>query len=186
MTFKHQVLEVVASSVLFDVTNLNQTVLPDFQRMFLSLDKESVVLTLLACWPMIWHICRPKLPSLRHFGKVTQFLPDKTFTMFFGFISKVIMGLMGLEMRLSVEVLKHLMITPIILHASYSIYHPNCFTQLRTIFVSSLSATLLSVVIVTVFLSQVYAPWLDPALSVLDSLVFASVISAVGKLSHQT
>ena len=183
MIFKHQILEVVASSVLFNVTN--PEMLPGSRSMFLAINQEFVVLNLISCWLMFWHICRWILATLRQsrtFCKVTQFLPDKGFTIMFGFLHKVSLGLIGLELSLSVDVLKHLMITPIVLHASYSIYHPNCFTQLRTIFLTSITATLLSVFSVTVFLSQVYAPWLDQSISVFDSLIFASAMSAVGNI----
>ena len=99
----------VASSVLFNVTN--PEMLPGSRSMFLAINQEFVVLNLISCWLMFWHICRWILATLRQsrtFCKVTKFLPDKGFTIMFGFLHKVSLGLIGLELSLSVDVLKHL------------------------------------------------------------------------------
>ena len=175
--FKHQMLEVVASSVLFNITN--PTLPPDVESLFFAFDKNMVVFTLISFW-LFLYICLSsvKMPIL---SRVGEFFPIQGIIMFCGFITKVLMGFMDLDFSPTRDVLKHLMITPIILHNAYSLYHPNCYGQLRTILAISLTATVLNVGILALLLYVVYAPWLDPDLTVFDCLTFSSIISAVGK-----
>ena len=174
---RHQMLEVVASSVLFNITNPSEP--PDPEKLFVAPDKNMMVLTLVSFWLFLYICLRIlRIPVLR---RVNEFFPDQGIIMFCGFISKLLMGFMELEFELSTYVLKHLVITPIILHQAYSLNHPNCYGQLRTILLIALTATVLNVAIVSVLLHQVYAPWLNPELTVFDCLTFSSLISAIGK-----
>ena len=90
------------------------------------------------------------------------------------------MGMMGLELKVPKAVLRHLMITPIILNASYSLYHPNCTNQMVTIVMTAVTSTVMNFLLVGVMLRGVYAPWFDPEMTVFDAFTFSSIISAVG------
>ena len=113
--------------------------------------------------------------------RLTNLLPEKGWIMLFGYLFKLLIGQMDLESNLSPDVVQHVIITTIILHASCSLYHENCYTQLWTILAMAAINTLLTITTVSLFLSQVYAPWVDPELTVFDCLAFSCIICAVGK-----
>ena len=76
------------------------------------------------------------------------------------------------------EIYLEVLIAPIILHASYSLYHPHFFGQIGTILILAFLATTLNVVVITPIVSLIYGPT-HPDFNVFDSLTFASLISAV-------
>ena len=76
------------------------------------------------------------------------------------------------------EIYLEVLIAPIILHASYSLYHPHFFGQIGTILILAFLATTLNVLVITPTVSLIYGPG-HPDFNVFDSLTFASLISAV-------
>ena len=70
------------------------------------------------------------------------------------------------------------LITPIILHASYTLYHPHFFGQVGTILIMAFIATVLNVVVITPIVYFIYHQ-IDQKFDLLDSLTYASLISAV-------
>ena len=179
-SFKHQLLEVVASGVLFNISN--PSVPPDAEELFLSMDKSWLLETLISCWLLFyfsWNVSSIKqLPTV---NRITNLLPEKGWIMLFGYLFKLLIGQMDLESNLSPDVVQHVIITTIILQASCSLYHQDCYTQLGTILVMAAINTLLTITSVSLFLSLVYAPWVNPELTVFDCLTFSCIISAVGK-----
>ena len=71
-----------------------------------------------------------------------------------------------------------ILIAPIILHASYTLYHPHFFGQVGTILIMAFIATVLNVVIITPVVLFIYNK-IDPKFDLFDSLTYASLISAV-------
>lgn len=179
-SLKHQLLEVVASGVLFPITN--EAVPPDVGELFLTQDQNMVVMTLISCWLLFYmSISVSSIKQRPVFKRITDVLPEKGWIMLFGFLTKSLIGLLDLESNMSTDVVQHLVITTIILHASYSLYHQNCYTQLWTILVMAVTNTFLTLTLVTILLGKIYAPWLDPELTWFDCLTFSSIICAVGK-----
>ena len=76
------------------------------------------------------------------------------------------------------EIYLEFLIAPIILHASYSLYHPHFFGQIGTILIMAFLATSLNVLVITPIVSLIYRH-IDQDFNVFDSLTFASLISAV-------
>ena len=74
-----------------------------------------------------------------------------------------------------------ILIIPIILHASYSLFHPHFFGQLGTILILSFVGTLLNVIVITGIIYPVYN-YYDNEFNLFHCLTFASVISAVVSL----
>ena len=182
-SFKHQLLEVVASGVLFNISN--PSVPPDVEELLLSQDNSMLVMTLISCW-LLFYMCISvssirQLPAVQ---RITDVLPEKGWIMLFGFLTKTLVSFLDLESNLSTDVVQHLIVTTIILHASYRLYHHNCYRQLGTILVMAVTNTFLTLAMVTILLSKVYAPWFDPELTVFDCLTFSSLICAVGKYSR--
>ena len=86
-------------------------------------------------------------------------------------------GLNDIEME---ESYLEIIIAPIILHASYSLYHPHFFGQLGTILIMAFIATTLNVLLITpitLFIFQKTDPGQE--FSLFDSVTYASLISAV-------
>ena len=69
------------------------------------------------------------------------------------------------------------MIIPIILHASYSLFHPHFFGQLGTILVFSFIATFLNVLFISGYI-YLYK-YIETDFNLYHSLTFASIIAAV-------
>ena len=183
-SLKHQLLEVVASGVLFNISN--PSVPPDVEELFLSQDRSMLVLTLISCW-LLFYMCISvssikQLPAIK---RISDILPEKGWILLSGFLSKILIQVLDLEsdLHLSADVVQHLILTTIILHASYRLYHPTCYRRLWTILAMSATNTLLSLAIINILLSKLYAPWLDPELTVFDCLEFSCIICAVGKYS---
>ena len=181
-SLKHQLLEVVASGVLFNISN--PSVPPDVEELFLSQDRSMLVLTLISCW-LLFYMCISvsSIRQLPAFKRIGDILPEKGWIMLFGFLSKILMSVLDLESNLSADLVQHLILTTIILHASYRLYHPDCYRQLWTILAMSATNTLFTLTIINILLSKLYAPWFDPELTVFDCLEFSSIICAVGKYS---
>ena len=77
-----------------------------------------------------------------------------------------------------------ILIIPIILHASYSLFHPHFFGQLGTILILSFVATLLNVALITGVIYPIYN-YYDREFNLFHCLTFASVISAVVSLQSE-
>ena len=179
-SFKHQLLEVVASGVLFNISN--PSVPPDVAELFLSQDQAMLVMTLISCW-LLFYMCISvsSVSQKPAFKRITGLLPEKGWIMLFGFLTKTFLDFLELESTLSTDVIQHLIITTIILHASYRLYYHNCYRQLGTILLMAATNTFLTLGMVTILLNKVYAPWLDPGMTVFDCLTFSCIICAVGK-----
>ena len=87
---------------------------------------------------------------------VTQFIPESGMLLFFGVMVALIMDLIdklvlvpvGLHdkiksIRIPHTIIEHVMIAPIILHASYELYNPQFFNQLGSILTVNLELNLL-------------------------------------------
>ena len=85
------------------------------------------------------------------------------------------------------EYLLEILITPIILHASYSLYHPHFFGQIGTILIMAFLATTLNVLLITPIMTGLYQYGFrplsqkpaKPEFNLFDSVTYASLISAV-------
>ena len=84
-------------------------------------------------------------------------------------------GLNDIEME---ESYLEILIAPIILHASYSLYHPHFFGQLGTILIMAFIATTLNVLLITPITYFIFRET-DQEFSPFDSVTYASLISAV-------
>ena len=93
-------------------------------------------------------------------------------------LKAVLEGHGGLEAIKIDESILEILIAPIILHASYSLYHPHFFGQIGTILILAFLATSLNVLVITPIVSLIYRH-VDPDFNLFDSLTFASLISAV-------
>ena len=86
-------------------------------------------------------------------------------------------GLDDIEME---ESYLEILIAPIILHASYSLYHPHFFGQIGTILIMAFIATTLNVLLITPITLFIFEKTkLGHGFSLFDSVTYASLISAV-------
>ena len=128
---------------------------------------------------------------LKHFSflrKIMEFFPESTSLM-----------ALGMSVNLSIEIIRyfvpfdrssllnvppfvieHIMITPIILHASYGLYHPHFFGQFWTIVIYAIVATVLNAILIAVvmFLFNNYTAAGMP-MNIFVCLTYSSLISAV-------
>ena len=79
---------------------------------------------------------------------------------------------------ISREGYQEILIAPIILKASYALFHPHFFGQIRTILMLAIIGTVLQVVVICPIVLYIYDT-IDPEFKVFDSLTFAALISAV-------
>ena len=93
----HQLLEVVASSVLFNISN--PSIPPDVEDMFLGFDLAMVPWALVCFW-LIFHLGIRNLPISQ---TLVKFLPDRALTMSLGFFFKVTLRTCTPSVSVSVE-----------------------------------------------------------------------------------
>ena len=72
-----------------------------------------------------------------------------------------------------------LLIPPIILHASYDLYHPSFFLQLPSILTMAILGTALNTLLISLGLYFLYAAFLNPSMNIYHILTFSSIVAAV-------
>ena len=118
--------------------------------------------------------------------KITEFFPESTslmaLGMFVNLFIQIIHYFVQFERSSMLEMppffIEHVMITPIILHASFGLYHPHFFGQFWTIVIYAIVATVLNAILITTMLyffnSAVGIP-----MNIFVCLTYSSLISAV-------
>ena len=130
------------------------------------------------------------LKQIKFLKAVTQFIPESGMLLFFGVMVAIIMdhidtcvlGALHKRMkpiRIPHTIIQHVMIAPIILHASYELYHPHFFGQIGTILTMAFLATILNTVITGLSLRYIYGYFFEPSMNIFHCMTFASIISAV-------
>ena len=119
--------------------------------------------------------------------KITEFFPDSCGIMFLGMLVNLSMMLIHyfvefdrsalLDLK-NPAVLEHITITPIILHASFGLYHPHFFGQFWTIVIYAIVATVLNAILIALMLYFFNSATGIP-MSIFICLTYASLISAV-------
>merc|ERR1719219_959704 len=129
------------------------------------------------------------LKANKYVRKVTEVVPESGLLVICGALITLILqailgldelggyGLDDIEME---ESYLEILIAPIILHASYSLYHPHFFGQIGTILIMAFIATTLNVLLITPITLFIFEKTkLGHGFSLFDSVTFASLISAV-------
>ena len=105
--------------------------------------------------------------------------------LFFGVIVALIMtddslvnGHFVNPIQLPHTIIQHVLIAPIILHASYELYHPHFFGQIGTILIMAVVATLLNTIIIGLSLRYIFGS-LFPSMNIFHCMTFAPIIAAV-------
>jgi len=75
-------------------------------------------------------------------------------------------------------IVQHVLIAPIILHASYELYHPHFFGQIKTIFILAFGATILNTIIIGLTLRYIFGS-LFPFMNIFHCMTFAPIMAAV-------
>lgn len=119
--------------------------------------------------------------------KIMEFFPESTslmaLGMFVNFSIVLIHYIVPFERSSLLDVkpyvIEHIMITPIILHASYGLYHQHFFGQFWTIVIYAIVATMLNAVLIAtvMFLFNKYAAGMP--MNIFICLTYSSLISAV-------
>ena len=95
---------------------------------------------------------------------VTQLIPESGMMLFFGVIVALILAAIDSMLSegkfhpiyLPHSIIQHILIAPIILHASYELYHPHFFGQIGTILIMAFVATILNTVIIGLSLRYIF------------------------------
>ena len=128
----------------------------------------------------------------KYLKTVTELIPESGMMLFFGAIVHLIFGSLdkiarevsGYEglvipsIQIPHLVVQHILIPPIILHASYELYHPHFFGQIEYILILAIGATLLNTVIIGVSLRYCFGS-LFPEMNLFHCMTFASIMAAV-------
>lgn len=72
-----------------------------------------------------------------------------------------------------------ILIPPIILHASYDLYHPQFFRQISSILTLAILGTMLNAALIAVGLYFLYAKFFNPDMNIFHIISFSSLIAAV-------
>jgi len=80
---------------------------------------------------------------------------------------------------LPVFLVQHILIPPIILHASYELYNPQFFNQLGSIFTMAFVGTTLNTVIVALGLRYIFGELMWEKMNIFHTSTFAAIVSAV-------
>ena len=122
------------------------------------------------------------LKKLKYLQKVVEFVPESGIIMVLGILVTLTFHIFGGGYQASIYgwVIEHLLIAPIILHASYCLFHPHFFGQLGTILTLAVLATLLNCLIIA---GVVYASIMNieslNTMTIYQVLMFSALISAV-------
>ena len=137
------------------------------------------------------------LKQIEFLRKITEYVPESGCLMVIGMvIAFILWGIDELMWTIRKEegkiyllfiehwVIEHYMIPPIILHASYDLYHPHFFGQLGTILALALIATVLNALIITGLIYFGYNWWIlqGPVpgnMNIFICLTYGALISAV-------
>ena len=116
--------------------------------------------------------------------RLTEYLPESGCLMILGClvsaISRLVMSNHNALLVVNDWVIEHVMIAPIILHASYELYHPHFIGQLGEILILAIVATMLNAILISAILFGVYAAIEAPGfMNFYHSLMYGSLISAV-------
>ena len=122
------------------------------------------------------------IKKIKYLHKVVQFVPESGIIMVLGIFVTLVCHLFGGGYQVTIYgwVIEHVMIAPIILHASYCLFHPHFFGQLGTILTLAVFATVLNCLITA---GLVYA-WIMSIeflnmMTGYQVLMFSALISAV-------
>merc|ERR1719228_926534 len=77
------------------------------------------------------------------------------------------------------SIVQHILIAPIILHASYELYHPHFFGQIEKILIMAFVATILNTIIIGLNLRYIFGGSLFPDMNLFHCMTFAPIIAAV-------
>ena len=138
------------------------------------------------------------LKQIKFLRKITEYVPESGCLMAIGVVIYYI--LYGINYVLDFKVngermetslldiehwiIEHFMIAPIILHASYDLYHPHFFGQLGTILALALIATVYNALIITIFIYFGYNWLVLPGsvpgrMNIFICLTYGALVSAV-------
>lgn len=120
--------------------------------------------------------------KIKYFEKLVQFVPESGIIMILGVIVTLINHFIGGGYKVSIYgwVIEHLMIAPIILHASYCLFHPHFFGQLGTILTLAVLATVLNCLIIAgVVIASIQKLEDLNMMTGYQVLMFSALISAV-------
>ena len=119
--------------------------------------------------------------------KIMEFFPESTSLMALGMFVNIVLQIIyyfvpfdrSPVLDVPPFVIEHIMITPIILHASYGLYHPHFFGQFWTIVIYAIVATVLNAILIAMvlFLFNKYAVGMP--MNIFVCLTYSSLISAV-------
>ena len=141
--------------------------------------KNKAILLLLVSLAIIVAVSMKKFKYLQ---KVVEYVPESGIIMFLGAFVTLINHLFGWNFEVTIYgwVIEHLMIAPIILHASYCLFHPHFFGQLGTILTLAILATVLNCLIIAgvVWASIMNIEFLN-MMTGYQVLMFSALISAV-------
>ena len=118
---------------------------------------------------------------------VIEFLPESGCLMIGGILFSLLMQLfyLGFDrdvtwLKIDDWIIEHLMIAPVILHASYELFHLHFFGQLGTILMLAIVATLFNAVIIAAVLLLVNDLFSNySSMNIFQCLTFGALISAV-------
>ena len=119
--------------------------------------------------------------------RFAEFLPESGFLMLVGCVTSLIFCSIAdyLEsehkpLRVSIFVIEHVIIPPIILYAAYDLFHPHFFGQIVEILILAIVATALNALITASVLYAVYSSLEAPGfMNFFHTLIYGSIISAV-------
>jgi len=124
--------------------------------------------------------------------RVTELIPESGMMLFFGAIVALLLagvdriardindteGLAITPIYIPHSIVQHVLIAPIILHASYELYHPHFFGQIGTILIMAFVATILNTIIIGLSLRYIFGS-LFPEMNLFHCMTFAPIIAAV-------
>ena len=132
------------------------------------------------------------LKENKYLKTVTELIPESGMMLFFGAVVAFIIGggdviareVSGSEgilispIYLSHNIVQHVLIAPIILHASYEVYHPHFFGQIDKILIMAFVGTILNTIIIGLSLRYIFGP-MFPDMNLFHCMTFAPIIAAV-------
>ena len=151
------------------------------ESIYTEIAKNKAIILMLVCLAIVVAVLLKRIKFLERF---VQYVPESGIIMFLGVFVTWTVDAAGFDQQLTIYgwVIEHLMIAPIILHASYCLFHPHFFGQLGTILLLAIVATVLNCLIIA---GNVYASLMltgDDFLSMMpvhQVLMYSALISAV-------
>ena len=129
------------------------------------------------------------LKENKYLKTVTELIPESGMMLFFGaivaFIFAGVDSIAGSDgigispIHLPHSIVQHILIAPIILHASYELYHPHFFGQIEKILIMAFVATILNTIIIGLSLRYIFGGSLFPDMNLFHCMTFAPIIAAV-------